>query len=45
MSDSPHGFFSFPHLCHASGPALEVLVDELRRTLEAEPRQSADRPH
>jgi acetyl esterase len=29
MSDSPHGFFSFPHLCHASGPALEVLVDEL----------------
>ena len=29
MADSPHGFFSFPHLCDASGPALEVLVDEL----------------
>ena len=38
MSNSPHGFFSFPHLCHASGPALTVLVDEFRRTLGAAPR-------
>jgi acetyl esterase len=37
MSESPHGFFSFPHLCRASGPALTVLVDEFRRTLGAAP--------
>jgi acetyl esterase len=44
MPDSPHGFFSFPHLCHASGPALEVLVDELRRTLGVKPPQRASGP-
>ena len=45
MSDSPHGFFSFPHLCHASNPALEVLVDELSRTVGVEPRQEGEPRH
>ena len=42
MADSPHGFFSFPHLCHASGPALKVLVDEFRRTLGAAPTRRVE---
>lgn len=38
LPNSPHGFFSFPHLCHhASGPALDVLVEGLRRAVGAPP--------
>lgn len=34
LENSPHGFFSFPNVCRASGPALEVLVRALRAGLE-----------
>jgi acetyl esterase len=36
LDDSPHGVFSFPNLCRASGPALELLVTALRRALGVE---------
>jgi acetyl esterase len=31
--DSPHGFFSFPNICWAAGPALDELTDALRVAL------------
>jgi acetyl esterase len=38
LPDSPHGFFSFPRLCHrASGPALDVLVAGFRQAVGAAP--------
>jgi acetyl esterase len=37
LVDSPHGVFSFPNLCRASGPALDALVAGLRRALGVEP--------
>jgi acetyl esterase len=33
LTNSPHGFFSFPNLCDASGPALDVLVGALRHAI------------
>ena len=34
LTNSPHGVFSFPNLCGASGPALDVLVGALRHAFE-----------
>ena len=31
--DSPHGFFSFPNICHAARPALNEVTNTLRRAL------------
>ena len=31
LADSPHGVFSFPNVCRASGTGLDVLVSSLRR--------------
>jgi acetyl esterase len=37
-ADSPHGFFSFPRICRAAGPALDALTAALHRALLTDPR-------
>jgi acetyl esterase len=36
LADAPHGFFSFPRICRAAGPALGLVVASLQRVLAEE---------
>ena len=42
LTGAPHGFFSFPRICRAAGPAMELLVTALRRHLS--PERAGSRP-
>jgi acetyl esterase len=43
--DSPHGFFSFPNICRAAGPALDAVTDALRQALWLETERVAAARH
>lgn len=38
LADAPHGFFSFPTICRAATPALDLLVTALRHALTEDGR-------